>query len=29
VVGESATSEASVAVDYVVTGAQVITLNVK
>ena len=29
VVGESATSEASAAVDYVVTGAQVITLNVK
>ena len=29
VVGESATSEASVAVDYVVSGAQVITINVK
>jgi hypothetical protein len=29
VVGESSTSEASVAVDYVVSGAQVITLNVK
>ena len=29
VVGESATSEASAAVDYVVTGAQVITLNIK
>jgi len=29
VVGESATSEASAAVDYVVTGAQIITLNVK
>jgi hypothetical protein len=29
VVGESATSEASAAVDYVVTGAQVITVNVK
>jgi hypothetical protein len=29
VVGESATSEASAAVDYVVSGAQVITLNVK
>jgi hypothetical protein len=29
VVGESATSEASVPVDYVVSGAQVITINVK
>jgi hypothetical protein len=29
VVGESATSEASTAVDYVVSGAQVITLNIK
>ena len=29
VVGESSTNEASVAVDYVVVGAQVITLNVK
>ncbi|HUN90276.1 MAG TPA: hypothetical protein VMU28_15860 [Terriglobales bacterium] len=29
VVGESATSEASVPVDYVVTGAQVITLNIR
>ena len=29
VVGESATSEASAAVDYVVSGAQVITVNVK
>jgi hypothetical protein len=29
VVGESATSEASVAVDYVVSGAQIITLNIK
>jgi len=29
VVGESATSEASAAVDYVVSGAQVITLNIK
>ena len=29
VVGESATSEASAAVDYVVSGAQIITLNIK
>ncbi len=29
VVGESATSEASTAVDYVVSGAQIITLNIK
>jgi hypothetical protein len=29
VVGESATSEASAPVDYVVTGAQIITLNIK
>ena len=29
VVGESATSEASTPVDYVVSGAQVITLNIK
>jgi len=29
VVGESATSEASTQVDYVVSGAQVISLNVK
>jgi SpoIVB peptidase S55 len=29
VVGESATSEASVAVDYAVSGAQIITLNIK
>ena len=29
VVGESATSEASVPVDYVVSGAQIITLNIK
>ena len=29
VVGESATSEASVAVDYVVSGAQIIALNIK
>ena len=29
VVGESATNETSAAVDYVVSGAQVITVNVK
>jgi hypothetical protein len=29
VVGESATSEASASVDYVVSGAQIITLNIK
>jgi hypothetical protein len=29
VVGESATNEASAAVDYVVSGAQVITLTIK
>jgi hypothetical protein len=29
VVGESATSEAAAAVDYVVSGAQIITLNIK